>query len=254
MAVLIFYDFPNCRRTLNSFYSSGGSLGSVRPRWKFSIIKKLVALTLPLGFATLLMSLYTNIPRYFIERSLGEYELGIFSSMAYLIILGSRMVQSLANASMPGLARIYFTGYKEKYTAVLCKMILTVGTLGALAVLIASVFGHQLLAILYSPEYARDKQVFVLIVMGGAFQYVATYLSFSLTAARYTHIQMSLSILYVGMLTLCCFLLIPQYKILGAAYAIAIASAVQLLGNGLANVVVIRNMIKLEGSVQGSPP
>jgi O-antigen/teichoic acid export membrane protein len=41
---------------------------------------------LPLGVVAALVLLNTNIPRYFIERYLGEWELGIFAALAYIMV------------------------------------------------------------------------------------------------------------------------------------------------------------------------
>ena len=54
---------------------------------------------LPLTLAGLLISLNTNLPRYFIEIHLGEASLGIFSAMAYLIVAGGMLITSLGQAA-----------------------------------------------------------------------------------------------------------------------------------------------------------
>lgn len=52
----------------------------LRPRWHLKTLRKLVWLSLPLGFVMMLISLNNNIPRYFIEHYLGYRELGFFSA------------------------------------------------------------------------------------------------------------------------------------------------------------------------------
>lgn len=53
----------------------------LQPRWHGKTLVQLVWLCLPLGFVMMLISLNINIPRYFIERYLGERELGIFAPL-----------------------------------------------------------------------------------------------------------------------------------------------------------------------------
>lgn len=48
----------------------------IKPRWHLETQRQLIALSLPLGIVMMLISLNSNIPRYFIERYLGERELG----------------------------------------------------------------------------------------------------------------------------------------------------------------------------------
>ena len=70
----------------------------LRPIWEIGALKRLVWLTLPLGVSMMLISLNTNIPRYFIEHYLGERELGIFAAMAYLMVAGKTVVSALAQS------------------------------------------------------------------------------------------------------------------------------------------------------------
>ena len=63
--------------------------------WNHQKLIKLAWLALPLGLGMLLISLNVNIPRFFIEQNLGERELGFFAAIAYLMVAGNMVNQSL---------------------------------------------------------------------------------------------------------------------------------------------------------------
>ena len=85
--VLIFYDLANAARILQqqdltTKIDSSYWLWIFPPRWHLRTLIQLIQLTLPMGLVMMLISLNTNIPRYFIEHYLGERELGIFAAIA----------------------------------------------------------------------------------------------------------------------------------------------------------------------------
>src|SRR5207248_2711872 len=83
----------------------GGGGRRASPRRFAGRLASLAWLTLPLCFAALLLSLNANVPRYFIERSLGERELGLFAAMAFLLLPGtSILIAALGQAASPRLA------------------------------------------------------------------------------------------------------------------------------------------------------
>ena len=84
--VLVGYDIRNGVLILNQM---------PEPGWNLATLKKLVWLSLPLGFVMMLISLNSNIPRYFIEKYLGERELGLFAALAYLMVAGGMVVSAL---------------------------------------------------------------------------------------------------------------------------------------------------------------
>ncbi len=100
----------------------------LRPRWQLLKLRKLVWLSLPLGFVMMLISLNTNIPRYFIERSLGERQLGVFAAIAYLMVAGNMVVNALGQSACPRLAKYYAAGNSTAFR----KLVLNLVGIGAL--------------------------------------------------------------------------------------------------------------------------
>src|SRR5699024_10233415 len=91
LLTIIFYDKPNIKKM---------GVGEIKLHWN-KVLFKLFLLTFPLGLSTVLGSLKTNVPRYFIESFSGQYELGIFASISYLLVAFGTIVNSLGQAVTP---------------------------------------------------------------------------------------------------------------------------------------------------------
>ena len=68
-------------------------------RLDWQVERKLVLLALPLGFVTMLLSLNGNLPRYLLEHYGGPAQLGMFASMAYLLVALSTVVNALGQSA-----------------------------------------------------------------------------------------------------------------------------------------------------------
>ena len=199
------------------------------PRWDRKTLVKLVWLALPLGFVMMLISLNTNIPRYFIERYLGERELGIFAAMSYLMVVGSMVVSALAESASPRLAKYYAAGNSTAFRTLLLKLVGVGLMLGTAGVFVAVVAGKPILTLLYTPEYAERADLFAWLMVAAGMGYVSSFLGYGMTAARYFRVQMPLFVLVTGSCAIACFWLIPTQGVRGAAIALVISALIQLV-------------------------
>jgi Membrane protein involved in the export of O-antigen and teichoic acid len=199
------------------------------PRWERKTLGKLVWLALPLGFVMMLISLNTNIPRYFIERYLGERELGIFAAMSYLMVVGQMVVSALAESASPRLAKYYAAGNSTAFGTLMLKLVGVGLMLGAGGVFVAVVAGGPILTLLYKPEYADRADLFLWLMVAAGILYVAAFLGYGITAARYFRVQMPLFVLVTGSSAIACFWLIPTQGVLGAAIALIVGAIVQVV-------------------------
>ncbi|MEG4841155.1 oligosaccharide flippase family protein [Microcoleus sp. B9-D4] len=197
------------------------------PRWDGKILGKLVWLALPLGFVMMLISLNTNIPRYFIERYLGERELGIFAAMSYLMVVGQMVVSALAESASPRLAKYYAARNSAAFRTLLLKLVGVGLMLGAGGVFVAVVAGREILTLLYKPEYAERADLFAWLMVAAGMGYVSSFLGYGMTAARYFRVQMPLFVLVTGSSAITCFWLIPTQGVRGAALALIVGAMVQ---------------------------
>lgn len=215
---------------------------ALRPRWQVEKLKKLVWLALPLGFVMMLISLNTNIPRYFIERYLGERELGVFAAISYLMVAGSMVVSALGASATPRLAKYYTAGNSTAFRTLLLKLVGIGALLGGAGVLVALVAGQEILTLLYRPEYAEHANLLVWLMVAAGLGYVSSFLGYGMTAARYFRIQMPLFALVTTISATACFWLIPTSGLRGAAIALMIAAIVQA-GISLAVILQALHML-----------
>jgi O-antigen/teichoic acid export membrane protein len=243
--ILITYDYRSGVKVSRLAFSQSDmvsqleiSNNKIRAKWKWSILKRLMIVALPLGMVTMLVSLNSNIPRYLIEHYWGESELGIFAAIAYLMVVGRTMVGALGQSAIPRLSQHYAAGHFLAYKKLLMRLVAFGAIVGAVAILIAAIAGQEVLTLVYQPEYAR-QDIFVLLMMVAAIHYVAFFLNYGMVAAGYFRVQLPLNVLVVVITTLIGFWLIPVMGLQGAAWALMSGAILQMLLSSL----VVRHAI-----------
>ena len=218
-------------KTACAVYGSNPSKisNSLYPRWHVKTLNKLVWLSLPLGLVMMLIALNGNIPQYFIEHYWGEGELGVFAAIAYLMVAGNMVVNALGQSASPRLAKYYAAGNRRAFRSLLVKLVGIGAILGVGAILVALVAGREILTLLYSPEYAQQKDLFVWLMVAAGLGYISSFLGYGMTAARYFRIQIPLFAAATGTSAIACLWLIPIMGSLGAAIALILAAIVQAI-------------------------
>ncbi|MBR8834775.1 MAG: oligosaccharide flippase family protein [Stigonema ocellatum SAG 48.90 = DSM 106950] len=242
--VLVSYDIQSGALMLKEFpESSQSKVVVLRPRWHLETQKKLVWLALPLGFVMMLISLNGNIPRYFIERYLGQRELGFFAAIAYLMVAGGMVVNALAESTNARLAKYYAAGNSTAFRLLLLKLMGIGILMGGVGVFIAVLFGQQILTLLYQPEYAKHADLFVWLMLVTGINYVSSFLGYGMTAARYFGIQIPLFASVTTISAIACLWLIPTMGLRGAAIALLLAAIFQVV---MSSTVIIYALHQLQ--------
>lgn len=187
----------------------------------------------------MIISLKTNVPRYFIEHYLGERELGIYAAMTYLMVAGKTIINALGQSASPRLATYYAKGRVDQFRVLLVKLTIIGTLIGLLGTLIVIFFGKQVLTIIYRPEYADHVNVFFWIMLSGAIGFAGGFIGYGLTAARYFRIQVPINVTGLFVILAGSYLLIPNYGLVGAAWA---AGLVFLIDFIFKSVVLIHAM------------
>lgn len=220
-----------------------------QPHWHWQRLSKLTWLALPLGVVMMLISLNTNIPRYFIKNSLGVRELGIFGALSYLMIAGSMVVGALGQSASPKLSKYYAAGNKSAFEKLIWQLMGMGFLLGGVGVIVALVGGKPLLTLIYGSDYAQNLDVFVWLMVAAGISYMSSFLGYTITAARYFRIQMPLFALVTGISAISCLFLIPSHGLRGASIALVIAALVQLV---LSSGITYHAIYKLPRNAQES--
>ena len=202
------------------------------PRWEPRRLRHLAVLAFPLGIAMLLTTLSGCIPRYIIQHSLGEHELGIFGALAYVMTAGRTVVNAMGQAATPRMARHYAAHETAAYSAMLMRLFGFGALIGVAGIVAAVAAGRGVLSLLYTPEYAAAAPVFTLMMVVAAIQYVVSFMGDGMTAARLFKPQVPLCAVVAAATLAAGLLLIPRFGLTGAAWASVISVAVEFVGRG----------------------
>ena len=219
LLTVAFFDWPH----LAVMIRQAGEL-TWKPRWTRKTVRDLIWLAAPLGVVMMLLSLRNTIPRTFLERAFGEDQLGVFSAMAYLVIAGSTVILALSQSSLARLSRYYAEGQRDAFRSTIVKLLGFGVLIGLGGVLVAAVFGEFLLGILYSSEYARHNDVFVVIMIGGAVLYLGNLLGAPVSAMRQFRVQLWVYLINAVLMVTLCWLLIPRHGMMGTAIVMVCCS------------------------------
>ena len=187
----------------------------------------------------MLISLGTNIPRYFVEGYVGRAGLGIFVALTYPLVATTTVVIALGQSASPRMARAYAEGNRAGFADVLKKLVLVGVAMGAIGIAGALLLGRPALDLLYGPEYAAFADVFVWLMVGSAISDVGGFMGFAMTAAGLLRIQPILLVISCLVCAVLALVWVPDEGLMGAAWAYTVAQAVHLT---LASVVVVRAM------------
>lgn len=215
-----------------------------RPRLVRQKLWHLARLSLPLGIVMMLISLNTNIPRYFMKHYWGERELGYFSAMAYLTVVGNMIVIAMGKSATPRLSRYYEDRKPELFSRLLFKLVSIGVALGLGGVVISLLGGRYILTILYRSDYAKYADVFAWLMGAAGLGYIASFLGYGMTAARHFRAQVPLYGMVTTLTGLACVLFVPSLGLRGAAYALLVGASTSLLGGLLVNVYALRYLAK----------
>ena len=232
-AVLLTYERKTGGELLKAF---GAADARFAASWEWARMRQLAWLSLPLGVVMVLISLNTNIPRYFVEHYLGEAALGYFAALAYVMVAGYTVMGALGQSATPRLAR-YYQSNRVEFRRLLAKMLLVAAAVGAAGILVVVLWGRPLLTLLYRPDYAQHANVFVWVMVAAAISYVLSVFGYALTSQRVLRSQVPLVGAMVVVSTLACYFCVPAFGLLGAAVALV---ASNLVGTFIGAFLVIR--------------
>lgn len=227
-AVLFGYDIRERTHRLGEKSKWFSTNQTLAPRFDSRKQLELLWRSLPLGIVVLLTTLNASIPSFFIKHGLGERELGIFSAISLTISIGNMAVVSLGQAAFTRLSRAYASGRFVAFGSLLGKLLICGAAIGVSGMIISKFAGHEILTILFRPEYAERAELLPWVMAAGAVLFMAQFLGYGMTAAGFYHSQVILNVLGNVSLVAACYWLVARQGLLGAILAMLIAAIVQL--------------------------
>ena len=230
--VLVLFDIPMGQRALGP--------KPAEERGRGLRLLKLVWMAAPLGVMQLLTTLNPSIPRLFLERMVGERDLGIFAAMAYLVIALSMPSRALGQAAGPQLAQRHIEGDQTGFQRLLRKLVLIAAVVGAGGILGAWALGKPALALLYGSEYSTESGTLILLMIYGTLLFVSMQLTQALIATRRLQELMFVSAMVVAVSAATSIIWIPRYGIVGAASVLIVAGAVRFIASSALIIGIAR--------------
>lgn len=232
LLVLIFFDKRNSVR-----FNSDWSIPIKDILIKKQLINLLI-ISFPLGLSTALGSLNTNMPRYFVEQNLGQYELGIFAAISYLLIAANTIINALSQAVTPRLAKLFLNNIDQfiKFTT---KLILLGFSIGLLSLIIVFFFGEEILLIIYSEDYANYSSVLLVITLGSLVLLTSVFLGTAISASRNYKIQPKIQVVTTFFILVGSYFFINKLGLIGAAWAVFTGYLTTSIGYLIAFIVIV---------------
>ena len=95
-------------------------------------------------------------------------------------------MNALGQSASPRLARLAVESDRAGFVALLWKLLATGTAIGVAGVLAAIFNGRDVVALLFTAEYAAHQTALVALMIGAAFGFVASFLGYAMTALRET--------------------------------------------------------------------
>lgn len=225
-AVIAVYDSSVARKLARSE-------GGIHLRFNWPTLRALTITSLPLGFVSAIASFNTNIPRYMIERVLSVSDLGIFASVAYPVTAATIIANSLGQSALARLSRLFAERRIREFTQLVMKLVAFGAGLAAFAVVVVLTCGNRLLSAIYTPEYAKQGNLFAVLAITAGLNAIACFLSYALTAARQFRVQFPISLLCMLSTFGLSVALVPRFKLMGAACALLISALILITSAGI---------------------
>jgi O-antigen/teichoic acid export membrane protein len=218
--VFFTYDLPGVLVKAGHYSHTGGeSPLRVQSTVTLKLLWQLAWLALPLGIVGMLDSLNVNIPRYFVEVYNGQTQLGYFSALSYVPVAGNTVITALADAARPRLAN-YFVESRRTFLRLVYRLLALTAAIGSVSLVVAIIFGKQILTLLYRSQYAEYVSLFQWLVLSAAIWYMSGILYTALTAARAFVLQPVIFLSAAVTTALLCAIFVPSYGLLASAWAI----------------------------------
>lgn len=214
--------------------------GAARPSWETAALARLAWVALPLALVATLISLETNVPRYFIQHYFSEEQLGVFVAIAYLTVAGRTVVSALTHSAVPRLAQHFAKGNLAVFGRLLLKLVVICAMIGAAAVLVVLVAGREILTLLYSPEYAIRADILTWLVLAAAVRFIYEAIFNAVRATRHFYVQLMAQMVSVVLLVTLSICLIPSQGLFGAALVILGVSVFNVVTYALLALMILR--------------
>jgi len=217
LGIVIFYDLR-----------ISGRYADIRPHFEWKMLWGLGRKAFPLAIVAGLNSLNANLTRYVLVGFLGAAAVGIFGTMAYVIIGLNQFCVAMSHSAMPRLAKYHYQADVRHFTRVLGFLILT-GLAAAISVTLGTVlFGHWFLE-LFKHELAEYSNVFIIVMGGGSLMFLGGILGDVLVSCQRFTLRAIATTIGAVISLVAAIVMVSRWGIAGAAWAALLSNAICIM-------------------------
>jgi len=220
---------------------------AIRPQLRLAVT------AFPLGVVLMLSAFMVNAPRYAIEKHLGLAQLGLFAAVSSLVSVGSTLMNALGNCVMPRLVRLRADHRRREFTSLAVALVLSGGLAGLAGTLVAATAGGPLLTILFRRSYAASQPLLVAMMIAGTISYLAQGAGYLATAMGSFWAQVPFVAGAALASSALSFMLVPRSGLFGGVVAVAVASAIQLVGTAAVAARAVRKIQAFDSMARSVP-
>lgn len=194
-----------------------------------SITKNILIIGFPLAVVRLIIALNSNVAKYIAEINLGTEKQAIYSTLAYLIVMGDVFIQAIGQTFIPRISKYAMDNNWKAvkrlkfYFSVIC----IITGLGLYLISISA--GEIILRILFSPEIAKYQHLFSLLMLSGILVYYSSSAGQTLTALKIFKPQPWIHVTVFIVNIVAIFILVNRLGLVGIIYATMIAFSVRII-------------------------
>ncbi|CAN5524258.1 N/A [soil metagenome] len=237
---LLALDRPTAVRMAQNLTAPGRILEDrLHPAFRWHDLRLLLSLSLPVAVTLVIVSLNSQVGRYFTGGFLSKADLNLFGMVGTLVALERIFVIALGVAASTELGESVAADDAGRFRHQSRRLVSTAWGLTALTVVVAALAGRPLVSLIFKPEYARDPFFIVLMMLAGGVGCVASAQGYVLTALRVLRVQVP--IYGASLLTLVAanLVLVPALGLRGAAWAMLMGAVVSVVAS---QVYILRGL------------
>jgi O-antigen/teichoic acid export membrane protein len=211
--LLGYYSLPKSTRTKKTNLRSAWIL--TRESW-----------TIGLGF--FLGSLTVNAPRFLVEEFHGVESLGVYSAVAYVIVLANTVVDSVTQGLMPRYSAYWKRGAGRRALSGTFKICMLVGGIGITALITSYFTGDFILETVYGEDFTQGRMILVALFAYATIQYISSALRSVLIAGGLRGGVFWISLLNLSVTMIFAISWVPEGGAESAGWALAIGQIAQV--------------------------
>lgn len=191
--------------------------------------RRVLRASVPLGFASAIGSVASNIPVYALGLSDTIKSVGAFSAAMSLLLLAQMPLQARQQAELSSAARLRLQGDDAAIRRLL-RSSLGIAALSATATVgLSAVIGPGLLTLLYGSQFSIEPTVLVLLAVALVPSFFVWTLDLALWVLELGKRQLIVNVAAAATGAVTAWLLVPSHGLLGAIGAVACISCVQFV-------------------------